>query len=167
MKKFKKTKTSEDKAEISRKSSDDILLMPIVNSTKLVSKAKGISKNQMPDIFHALKATNKKISSGSLNYLEDMLLNRAHMLESVFYLFTEKMLDSQYLEHLQAYAPIALKAQKQCRNTLAAIIDLKNPKQTSFIKQQNNAINQQINNLENKQNPANELLEPKYETVDA
>lgn len=167
MKKTNKPEKFKAKSEVTKKSSNDIWLMPIVNSTNLVSKTKSIPKDNVEDIFHKIKAVNEEIFSGDLNHLEDMLLNQAHVLESIFYSFTEKMLDSKYMEHLQVYAQTALKAQKQCRDTLSALADLKKPKHTSFIKQQNNAINQQVNNLENKQKSSIELLEPKYEPVDA
>ncbi|MGH8646968.1 MAG: hypothetical protein ACREX4_21935 [Gammaproteobacteria bacterium] len=63
---------------------------------------------------------------------------------------------------------LALKAQNQCRQTLAALAEIKNPRRTTFIGQQNNATNQQVNNVggpsETRKNPEtreNELLEAK------
>jgi hypothetical protein len=60
-----------------------------------------------------------------------------------------------------------LKSQNQSRNTIQTLINLKQPSQTSFIKQQTNVANghQQINNgvtqssPENFANVTNELLE--------
>lgn len=48
----------------------------------------------------------------------------------------------------------ALKAQNQCRQTLAALAEIKNPRRTTLIGQQNNATNQQVNNAAIGANPA-------------
>jgi hypothetical protein len=65
-------------------------------------------------------------------------------------------------------ADIALRAQNQSRKTLAVLAEIKNPRRTTFIKQQNNAVNQQVNNAiksksEKIKKVANELLELKDE----
>ncbi len=71
---------------------------------------------------------------------------------------------SDTIPQVQAYSDIALKAQNQSRKTLTVITELKNPKQTMFVKQQNLAVNQQINNdtqsknFKKIENPTNELL---------
>ena len=77
----------------------------------------------------------------------------------------------EYIPNTQIYFDIAMKAQKQCRQTLSALVDIKHPRRATFVKQQNNAINQQINNGSDPENfqekPANELLtEVQYEIVD-
>ena len=41
---------------------------------------------------------------------------------------------------------LAFKAQNQCRATLETLAEIKNPKPTAFIKQQNIGVNQQVNN---------------------
>jgi hypothetical protein len=54
----------------------------------------------------------------------------------------------------------ALKAQNQCRATLQALVQLKQPSQTTFVRQANIAQgHQQVNNLPEKDiTPQNELL---------
>ena len=70
---------------------------------------------------------------------------------------------------VEAFGKIALRAQNQCQRTLKTLLEYKNPKRTTFIKQQNNATNQQINEGELKEisekeiNPANKLLEENHE----
>ena len=72
------------------------------------------------------------------------------------------------INQIEVFINIAFRAQSQCRKTLAVLAELKHPRRTTFIKQQNNAITQQVNN-EVKSNPknfekvANELLEIKHE----
>src|SRR5262245_13711614 len=143
----------------------DVLVTPLFNSFDTVAAIKKIPKENLEDIYKKIKNTNEKIASGNTHHLEDMLLNQVHVLEAIFYSCTHRMLAGEYLNQVKVYSNIALKAQKQCRNTVMAITELKNPKQTTFVKQQNNAINQQIN-LENKSTQANELLEKQNDTVD-
>jgi hypothetical protein len=70
------------------------------------------------------------------------------------------MLNAEYLSGLQVNSKIALKAQNQCRQTLAALAEIKNPKRTTFIKNaaQNQQINYNQNSEKNNQNKSNELL---------
>ncbi|WP_423456075.1 hypothetical protein [Ottowia sp. VDI28] len=46
----------------------------------------------------------------------------------------------------QVYTQLALKAQSNSRATLEALIEVKRPKQISFVRQANLAQNQQVNN---------------------
>ena len=98
-------------------------------------------------------------------------MTQAHTLDCLFHKMTSKAARADYIPNIQIYFEIAMKAQKQCRQTLSALVDIKHPRRATFVKQQNNAINQQINNdsdFENfQEKPANELLtEVKHETVD-
>lgn len=147
--------------------SKDIFVTPFANGVNLVSAIKKIPTNDLEKVVNRLRATNQQVIQGNLNHIEDMLLNQAHTLEAVFYSCTEKMLCSEYLNQTRVYSEIALKAQKQCRSTVMAISELKNPKKTTFVKQQNNAVNQQINHLEKNLNPTNELMEITHEPVDS
>jgi len=69
---------------------------------------------------------------------------------------------------------MALKAQKHSRQTLTALKDVMNPRDTTFVKQQNNAVNQQVNNCAgsevsetSEKKSRNELLtEVEHETLD-
>ncbi len=133
-----------------------------------IAMLRNIPQPQWRDALVQLSSTNKSVLDGNLRHVENMLLNQAHALEAMFYSSIEKMCCSKYVNQAQVYSEMALKAQKQCRDTLIALAELKNPKQTAFIKQQNNAINQQVNNLEKIQdNKSNELLEVKpFDTMD-
>ena len=109
-----------------------------------------------------LEKQNKAVFEGDLRRVEAMLLDQSHVLQSLFVFFTQKMAHAEYMTNLEAYSRIALKAQNQCRQTLATLVELKNPKRATFIKQQNNAVNQQLNQGENPKNseyPANKILE--------
>ena len=72
----------------------------------------------------------------------------------------------EYINASETYMKLALKAQSQCRTTLETLAMIKNPQ--PYVKQQNVAYNQQVNNAEKQAPPArenikstNELLEDK------
>jgi hypothetical protein len=124
------------------------------------------------ELFDSYKSKTKKIFAGSTEKIESMLINQAYTLETLFHKMTCRATHAEYIPNMQAYFDMAMKAQKQCRQTLSALVDIKHPRRAMFVKQQNNAINQQINNGSDSENfqekPANELLtEVKHETVDA
>lgn len=113
--------------------------------------------------------SGSKVSSGNLKEVEHMLMTQAKSLEYMFYDALTRLPNSG-MEHAEVFANIALRAQAGCRKTLMALAELKHPRRTTFIKQQNNAIAQQVNtvksnpkNFENSEKVANELLEIKHE----
>ncbi|KTD14771.1 hypothetical protein Lgra_0474 [Legionella gratiana] len=106
-----------------------------------------------------------RIHNNDTNEIEAMLMTQAKSLEYLFYDALGK-LPSSNMEHAEVFASIALKAQSGCRKTLMALAELKHPRRTTtIIKQQNNAITQQVNNnvkseayeIENNKKIANEL----------
>lgn len=129
------------------------------------------------DILNELAKINEKIIiNGSIQYLESLLLNQVHLLNAMFVQLSTIGMKSNYLKNTSIYVQLGLNAQKQARATIATIANLKNPQQSpTFIKQQNNAVNQQVNNgnpetqipENSKKIPANELLsEVSHETLD-
>jgi len=112
-----------------------------------------------------LNEVNAQIMDGDLSIAETLLIDQAFVLQSIFSNFTARMANAKYLKGAEAYSKIALRAQNQCQRTLKTLLEYKNPKRTTFIKQQNNATNQQINDGKLKEipekeiDPANELLE--------
>jgi hypothetical protein len=123
------------------------------------------------ELFKLFDQNTKEVLAGSTKKIETMLMAQAHTLDCLFHKMTSRAARADYIPNIQIYFDIAMKAQKHCRQTLSALVDIKHPRRAMFIKQQNNAINQQINNdsdFENfQEKPAKELLtEVKHETVD-
>ncbi|MCB1808492.1 MAG: hypothetical protein KDJ99_26070 [Candidatus Competibacteraceae bacterium] len=85
------------------------------------------------------------IAKGDLSALEDVLFAQVKTLDAVFHRYLKRMDSTEFLNQAEAYARIALKAQHQTRQTVATLAELKHPRRATFIKQQNNAVNQQIN----------------------
>lgn len=126
-------------------------------------------------LFDNLADSATRVNNGNTKEIEQMLMMQAKTLDYVFQNALGQLSDQQMVEHANLFANIAFKAQNQCRRTLQALAELKNPGRTTFIKQQNNAMNQQVNNevnpgssnSENSKKVANELLsEANHEALD-
>lgn len=109
----------------------------------------------------------EEIKKGDLSKLEEMLYSQAVALNMMFANLSRKASIQTNVDVRSVIASLALKSQNQSRNTIHTLIHLKQPSQTSFIKQQTNVANghQQINNGVNPSSPEkctkvpNELLE--------
>jgi len=173
--------SKEELAERS-KTAAELYANPSINASSLITAIKkkgniGSIFNQVSDekglqVEHILEKVvdaNDKVLAGDMEELESILINQARALDAVFYQYMGKTLSAEYIQQMQSFSQIALKAQNQCRNTLATLAEIKNPTKPTFIKNQNNAAIQQINNVEkvevknsensgNFQSSANELL---------
>lgn len=80
-------------------------------------------------------------------HLETMLFTQAVALQELFNKSMTQASHSSTIAGLKAWSEIALRAQAQSRKTIATLAEIKNPRNFPiFVRQQNNAINQQINN---------------------
>jgi hypothetical protein len=63
-----------------------------------------------------------------------MLTGQAYSFQAIFNYASGKTLNAEYFNQLQIYSKLALKAQNQCRQTVATLANMKAPKNTTFIK---------------------------------
>ena len=100
-----------------------------------------------------VKETVAQVKSGNLEDLEEILVNQVYVLNTLFCDLAVKgkgrLFDPEVLrslpDHPKTMLNMALKAQSQCRATIQAINDLKNPKKPSqFIK---NYVDKQLNDV--------------------
>ncbi len=113
-------------------------------------------------LIDKMRDSVRQVNQGDLQEIEAMLMTQANTLNVLFHRSLSQVGNSEFLPQAQTFSDIALRAQNQCRKTLAALVEIKHPRRSTFIKQQNNAVNQQVNNEiqnENQKISANELLE--------
>jgi hypothetical protein len=97
----------------------------------------------------ALRSTADTIHGGNLKPAEEMLLAQATSLNAIFCELARRsgLNMGEYLDAADRYMRLALKAQAQCRATLEALAEIKNPRPVAFVKQANIAHGpQQVNN---------------------
>ena len=119
--------------------------------------------------MQVLEKTIAQIQSGDLSKIEEMYISQAVALEVMFTDLARRAKAQEKLLQYETHMRFALKAQNQCRATLQALVQLKQPSNTTFVKQANIAQgHQQVNNLAEKNiTPQNELLKGSYEELDA
>ncbi len=106
----------------------------------------------------------KKVQGGDMAGVEATLVAQADTLDAVFNaMLIRAMNNQQNLQHFEGLMRVAMKAQAQCSLTLRTLSEIKNPRQTAFIKQQNTASQQIVNNAlpcaQKTEKQPNELLE--------
>jgi len=121
-----------------------------------------------PSTIKTLEKTIQQIKSGDLSKIEEMYISQAMALEVMFTSLARRAKAQEKLLQYETHMRFALKAQNQCRATLQALVQLKQPSNTTFVKQANIAQgHQQVNNLAEKNiTPQNELLEDSYAQLD-
>lgn len=159
-----------DEAEI-RKRLAEVYLLPNFNAARLALAYNPDRSLNLVDVSLEMKEYSKAVNSGDLSQAEAMLINQAQSLQAIFTNFAERAQNQTGVVQIQTMLGLALKAQSQCRATLQTLVDVKYPRQATFIKQANIANQQQVNNgtppagepsREEKPISANELLEAQY-----
>lgn len=120
----------------------------------------------MTECIHALEAEIDKIHAGDMRQVETMLFGQATALSAVFNECARRAHANmgEYPDAMERYMRLAFRAQSQCRTTLEALVEAKNPKSVAFVRQANIANgHQQVNNggprAGQLENPPNELQE--------
>lgn len=97
----------------------------------------------------AMQAKVARVQAGDLSGAEAMLTAQATALDAIFTEMARRaaLNMGEYLSVTDTYMRLALKAQSQCRTTLEALAEIKNPRHVAFVKQANIAHGpQQVNN---------------------
>lgn len=114
-------------------------------------------------LIDALRKSTDQSRAGDLSHLEAMLIGQATALQTIFTSLARRAHHQTLQAHFEAFLGLALKAQAQSRATISALVDLKFPRQATFVKQANIANGPQlVNNATHAgeiQRRPNELLE--------
>ena len=120
------------------------------------------AKEMLEEVF-------KQVKSGDLSVPEEMLISQAFALNMAFNSLAARAARQQDASTMQMLMNLCFKAQNQSRATIDSLRQLKQPSQTTFVKQANIAQgHQQVNNLAEKNiTPQNELLRGDYAKLDS
>ena len=98
-------------------------------------------------VIEGLHDTCENVHTGDLKSIETMLVTQAKALQTIFTSLARKAHVQTHQKHYEAFLGLALKAQAQSRATITALVDLKFPRQATYVKQANIAHGaQQVNN---------------------
>lgn len=150
----------------------DLLTHPLGSAALTIQHIFRPEELPLAKILEELMRQQKSICEGNSHLLESLLINQIQSLQALFTYASIRASKSEMLSQWQVYTDVAIKVNNACRKTILALNQIKNPTSATFIKQQNNAVNQQVNNdqstSEKNKKPTNELLieEKKNETLD-
>ena len=145
-------------------------VQPNISAGMTVNAYKGDAAWEKIDgstLMAVVKAKIEQSKGGDLGGLEAMLVGQAIALDAIFSALAARAASQTQIQCHETYLGLAMRAQAGSRATIQAVIDLKFPRQTTFIKQANVTKNgpQQINNTgptsrakEIKAVPANKVL---------
>ena len=98
-------------------------------------------------LVNDLGEQTKNVQAGDMLPVEAMLFGQAKVLETMFTSLARRAANNDGLKQFQVNLTLALKAQAQCRATLEALAEIKNPRPVQFVKQANMTTGpQQVNN---------------------
>ena len=123
---------------------------PSINGAAVIQAYQGNVMGKDADmsvLVDQLRDTFTEVKGGDLHTLEAMLISQATALQTIFTSLARRAQDQTSQRNLEAFLGLAMKAQSQSRATISALVDLKYPRQATFVKQANIANGpQQINN---------------------
>lgn len=114
------------------------------------------TKSSVPveEIVASLRGHAKAVNEGDLSTVESMLMSQAIALQAMFADLASRAASQSSPQARQVLTQLALKAQGNSRATLQTLVDAKNPRQVAFVKQNNFAQTQQVNNGSTPPQPA-------------
>jgi hypothetical protein len=125
-------------------------LRPCVNGAMTIKGCgrQSFGELDLTALIGELSSQAKLARGGNLERVEETLLTQAHTLDALFNTLTRLSLSNTgNLTVMESCMRLGLKAQSQCRTTLEALAEIKNPKSVAFIRQANLAQGpQQVNN---------------------
>ncbi len=135
---------NEDKADFIAR----MVLRPTVQAAVTLKEYdKSYGDLDLSGLIDALTAQTKAVTDGDLGRGEAMLTAQAHILDAVFNNLAGRAIKAEYMDNLDRYLKLALRAQSQCRATWEALATMKNPPMMGYVRQANIAHGpQQVNN---------------------
>lgn len=116
----------------------ELLLSPTAQSAVAIEAwSKFAGDVDLAELLDGLREKAGRVLDGDTRPIEAMLYGQAATLETIFTSLARRATKQEHLKQFQAYLGLALKAQAQCRATLEALAEIKNPRPMAFVHQAN------------------------------
>lgn len=148
-KKTKSATTSETPGEAKPETTRiaELTLKASVNAGAVISEyGKVFGTQDINALIIELQRNVNEVQGGNLSQLDAMLFAQANSLQAIFTSLARKAISSEYMDNLERYLRLALKAQAQCTKTLEVLATMKNPAPIAFVRQANIGQAVQVNN---------------------
>ncbi|MBC8239164.1 MAG: hypothetical protein H8E30_01685 [Alphaproteobacteria bacterium] len=126
-----------------------VLRPTVLAAVTLKEYGKGYGDLDLSGLITELTIQTKSASDGDLQRGEAMLTTQAHTLDAIFNNLARRSINAEYMDNLDRYLKLALRAQSQCRATWETLSTIKNPPIMGYVRQANIAHGpQQVNNAQ-------------------
>lgn len=124
------------------------VLRPTVQAAATLKEyGKSYGDLELSGLIESLVEQTQADNSSSRKRAEAMLTAQAHTLDAIFNNLARRAIKAEYMDHLDRYLKLALRAQSQCRATWEALSAIKYPPVMGYVRQANIANGpQQVNN---------------------
>ncbi len=124
------------------------VLRPTVQAAVTLQQfGKNFGTLNLSGLTDALTVQTKLANDGDLARGEAMLTTQAHTLDAIYNNLARRAINAEYMDNLDRYLKLALRAQSQCRATWETLATMKNPPMMGYVKQANiSQGHQQVNN---------------------
>ena len=145
---YPKTKIDEAESEVTPEKLSRVAMSPEMQAAVTISRyGRQYGKLDLTTLVQQLSEQTKATSEDNSEPCEAMLTAQSHTLNALFHSLAMRAQGTEYLQQLDTYLKLALRAQSQCRATWEAISTIKNPPLVGYVKQANTAQgHQQVNN---------------------
>jgi hypothetical protein len=136
----------------------------------MISVTQGRETDDFPDILKALNRSAAKVIDGDDKMIQEFLFMQLEVTNQLFNRLAGMMFSegNRDLENFKTIGDLAAKFQNMSRRTAATLVDIKRPRQKTYIRQANVANHQQVNNSTNDKLSENEVSGGSHvETLDA
>ena len=144
----KKTELVATTPEKKTATGNEILASPSIHAAVTMDAwGKFAGEVNLGELVEDVRDKVKRVQSGDMRLIEAMLYGQAMTLQTMFTNLARRAVNQEHLKQFQTHLTLALKAQAQCRSTLEALAEIKNPRPVQFVKQANMTTGpQQVNN---------------------
>ena len=116
----------------------ELVLSPTIQSAiGIQAWGKFAGEVDLAKLLDDLRTRVEKVQGGDMRPVEAMLYGQAVTLETIFTNLARRATSQEHLKQFQTHLSLALKAQAQCRATLEALAEIKNPRPVLIAKQAN------------------------------
>lgn len=124
------------------------VLRPTVQAAVTLKEyGKSYGDLDLSGLVDSLVEQTRASSEGDLQRAEAMLTAQSHTLDAIFNNLARRAINAEYMDNMDRYLKLALRAQSQCRATWEALATIKNPPVMGYVRQANIAHGpQQVNN---------------------
>ena len=130
----------------------ELVMSPTIQgAVGILSWSKFAGEADLEGLVKDLREQSEKVQGGDMRPVEAMLYGQAKTLETMFTSLARRAASNDGLKQFQVNLTLALKTQAQCRATLEALAEIKNPRQIAFVKQANIANQQLVSNGVNRE----------------